>query len=877
MPQNAEIRLRRDTAANWTSVNPVLALGEMGLETDTRQMKFGDGATAWTGLSYTTAAATIPDPIVPADGTQNITGALTVSGVITGSNLSGTNTGNQTSIVGITGSLAEFNTALTGADFATGGGTVTGTSSGTNTGDQTSIVGITGTKAQFDTAVTDGNILYVGDVTQYTDEMAQDAVGAMVDASLTYVDATPLLQRAALTGDVTAAAGANATTIAANAVSFAKFVAAPSAGVVWATGAANYSHNASGGGTTNFLRADGTWAVPPGGGGFTPPTGTGFVHITAGAMDAAAKLVDTADINDDQVTYAKIQEATALSVLSNATNATANVTALAAGTDNQVLRRSGTALAFGAVNLASANAVTGDLPFSNIAQIATDRLVGRDTAATGDIEALTVGGGIEFTGSGGIQTSAFTGDVTKAAGGTATTIAANAVTTAKILDDNVTLAKIANAAASSKLLGSGDAGIGANYVEITLGTNLSMSGTTLNASGGGSVAWGAITGTLSSQTDLQSALDAKAPIVTPTFTGGAATVSGTGTTTFTITSDTAGTPNSSIFSQLASGALSLTTESTLDFDISSRTRFRDQANADAVLLTVEPAGITGGVPIIAPAATTSITSMRLPHGTAPSAPTNGDLWTTTSGIFVRINGSTVGPLSTGGGSTPTGTGFRHVTSGVEDAAAVAVNLASADVSGDLPFSNIAQIATDRLLGRDTAATGDIEALTVGGGIEFTGSGGIQTSAFTGNVTKTAGGTALTIANGVVSGAMLTANGQVRCITFIIDGGGSAITTGIKGDLEIPFACTITGWTMLADQSGSIVVDIWKDTYANYPPVVGDSITASDKPTISAATKGQDLAPTGWTTAVAAGDTLRFNVDSASTVTRVTLSIRVNIT
>jgi hypothetical protein len=46
----------------------------------------------------------------------------------------------------------------------------------------------------------------------YTDEQAQDAVGAMVDGSLTYVDATPLLQRAALTGDVTAAAGSNVTT-----------------------------------------------------------------------------------------------------------------------------------------------------------------------------------------------------------------------------------------------------------------------------------------------------------------------------------------------------------------------------------------------------------------------------------------------------------------------------------------------------------------------------------------------------------------------------------------------------------------------------------------------------------------------------------------
>ncbi len=94
--------------------------------------------------------------------------------------------------------------------------------SGTNTGDQTSIVGITGTKAEFDSAVTDGNILYVGDVTQYTDEMSQDAVGAMVDTSLVYTDSTPLLQRAALTGDVTASTGSNSTTIANDVVTYAK-------------------------------------------------------------------------------------------------------------------------------------------------------------------------------------------------------------------------------------------------------------------------------------------------------------------------------------------------------------------------------------------------------------------------------------------------------------------------------------------------------------------------------------------------------------------------------------------------------------------------------------------------------------------------------
>lgn len=63
---------------------------------------------------------------------------------------------------------------------------------GVNTGNQTSIVGISGTKSQFNSAVTDGDILYVGDVAQYTDEMVQDAVGAMVtDTStvrLTYND-----------------------------------------------------------------------------------------------------------------------------------------------------------------------------------------------------------------------------------------------------------------------------------------------------------------------------------------------------------------------------------------------------------------------------------------------------------------------------------------------------------------------------------------------------------------------------------------------------------------------------------------------------------------------------------------------------------------
>jgi len=109
---------------------------------------------------------------------------------------------------------------------------------------------------------------------------------------------------------------------------------------------------------------------------------------------------------------------------------------------------------------------------------------------------------------------------------------------------------------------------------------------------------------------------------------------------------------------------------------------------------------------------------------------------------------------------------------------------------------------------------------------------------------------------------------------VFDGGGSTLTTGVKLDVVIPFNCTINSWTILADQSGSIVFDIWEDTYANYPPVVGDSIVAAAKPTISGATKATSSTLTGWTTSLSVGDTLRFNIDSVSSITRCILTLAV---
>jgi len=119
--------------------------------------------------------------------------------------------------------------------------------------------------------------------------------------------------------------------------------------------------------------------------------------------------------------------------------------------------------------------------------------------------------------------------------------------------------------------------------------------------------------------------------------------------------------------------------------------------------------------------------------------------------------------------------------------------------------------------------------------------------------------------------------QAHTTGITIDGGSSVITTGIKGAIQIPFDATIVSWTILSTDasitSGSIVVDIWKDALANYPPTVADTITASAKPTLTTATSATSSTLTGWTTSVTAGDVLLFNVDSVTSVKRITLLLK----
>jgi hypothetical protein len=139
--------------------------------------------------------------------------------------------------------------------------------------------------------------------------------------------------------------------------------------------------------------------------------------------------------------------------------------------------------------------------------------------------------------------------------------------------------------------------------------------------------------------------------------------------------------------------------------------------------------------------------------------------------------------------------------------------------------------------------------------------------------------------GTVSATAFTGDGSglvntvIPPIRFTIDGQGSVLAAGSNAVYFVENNLTIKRVTLLADQSGSVQLDLRRCTYAQYDagathPASGDSIVASAPPAISTATKSQDATLTGWTKTLSAGDVLQVRVTSATTITRCVLSIQV---
>ncbi len=111
----------------------------------------------------------------------------------------------------------------------------------------------------------------------------------------------------------------------------------------------------------------------------TVSAATGVAHLSSGALTGSN--VDLTSEVTGRLPLANIAQGTALSVLGVTGNATADEASIVAASDGQVVRRSGTAVAFGAVNLASANAVTGALPTTNLGTGAVVQVVNTETGA----------------------------------------------------------------------------------------------------------------------------------------------------------------------------------------------------------------------------------------------------------------------------------------------------------------------------------------------------------------------------------------------------------------------------------------------------------------------------------------------------------------
>lgn len=129
--------------------------------------------------------------------------------------------------------------------------------------------------------------------------------------------------------------------------------------------------------------------------------------------------------------------------------------------------------------------------------------------------------------------------------------------------------------------------------------------------------------------------------------------------------------------------------------------------------------------------------------------------------------------------------------------------------------------------------------------------------------------------GTLLSQRLSANQKFVPLEFSIGDGVNELTTGLQFYVQIDFACTIIAAKLLAKESGSVVIDIWKQAFADFPPEDANSITASAPPTLSGAQSVEDTTLTGWTKAIADGDCLGFNVDSVTTITQVTLILKVS--
>jgi len=526
----------------------------------------------------------------------------------------------------------------------------------------------------------------------------------------------------------------------------------------------------------------------------TNATGPVFTEFTTYLMSVMTNVVGRSNLANGAAT----------SVIGRSAGSTGAVADIAAASDDVIFRRTGGALNFGGLTIGM---FADDLiTFAKLPNVSTNTLLGRFNASTGDIESIGLNSDLAFSG-GNLRVAAYTGDVTKTAGGTALSIASGVITSThlstSLLDTDAAMAANSNTRVPSQ------AAVVSYVNNMLLGLrwkNPVRAATTA-------------AGTLASSFQNGSTIDG--------------VVLATGDRILIKTQAAAA--ENGIYTVNVSGAPTRATDADAGSELVNATVMVQEGttNADTQWTCTNNTAPTLG--------STSITFAQV---AAVGASYLGDTTTITlSGNTFSITTNGVGnaQLRQSAGVSVVGRSANS-TGNVADITASADDRLLARTGGALSFTQLtngmvptntigtgklAFAATARLLGRFTAGAGAGEEVALTADHEIS-SGSLRLVAFTGDVTKTAGGTALTIANDAVTYAkMQNVSAQWRLLGRVSSGAGDVEEININSLTEDTAPAPAADYVLSYDATDG---SLKKVLHRNVKPIETITIAVGDETT-----------------------------------------------